>query len=120
MSQDWLLTSDVVSGIVAGVFNSVSGLDKKMYQPVIENIVLSIVARMGESKLQNDMLKTASVRGAIIIFVSSLIIHKGLYSHSNAKSLQHALQSIGSDAISDEFVSGFLKSDTVLIPRGKA
>ena len=124
MTDDWLLLSDVISGAIAAVFASVSGLDKKMWMPFAENTALSVLGRMGQKQLdwtkdgKAGPLKTADVRSDIIVFVSSLLIHKVGMNHGTQKSIQHALLSVSSDALSDEITFG-LFGEKVLIEKKK-
>ena len=52
-TTDYLVSSDLASGVVAAVLEKVSGhvSTQNLWRPLVENTVLSVVGRMGESYL---------------------------------------------------------------------
>jgi hypothetical protein len=123
---DYLLASDIGSGVVAALFSGALGETKKMYMPFVTNVVLSVLGRMGESKLEfkddagkDTYFKTASIRSAAIIAAVTAAIHKLYYSHSTGKTASGVMLNVSSDALADEIVKGLMKTDTVLISANK-
>jgi uncharacterized protein YccT (UPF0319 family) len=123
---DYLLASDIASGVVAAVFSSAMG-EKKMWMPFVMNTVLSVLGRMGESKLEFkddkgnvQYLKTSAIRSATIIAAVSVAVHKLYYNHSTTKTAVGTMMNVSSDALADEVISGILGTDTVLIAANKS
>ena len=129
-TTDYLVASDVSSGIVAAILERLSGhvSNEKMWKPFVENTVLSIVGRMGESYLSGSMfskkgtegkpdqpyIRTAQGRSGIIIYISDMILQ---YIMKNKNKYGHSLLAVASDSLGNEIVGALLEKDSVLIAK---
>ena len=89
-TTDYLIASDVASGVTAVVLEKVSGhiSNANLWKPLLENTVLSILGRMGQSYLAGKTfstagtdgkegtpyIRTAQGRSSLIIYISDMII----------------------------------------------
>jgi hypothetical protein len=129
-TQDYLVSSDVASGITAAVLEKVNGHvpNEKIWRPFVENTVLSIVGRMGQSYLAGSTvskasadgkpdqpyIRTAQGRSSLIIYISDMIIQ---YVMKNKNKYSHSLLAVASDSLGNEITSALMTSDTVLIAK---
>ena len=131
-TTDYLIASDIASGVVALVMeklqNNVSNAN--LWKPFVENTVLSVVGRMGESYLskswasskdstgkETPYIRTAQGRSSLIIYISDMIIQ---YVMKNKNKYSHSLLAVASDSLGTEIISAIMSSDTVLIAAKKA
>ena len=129
-TTDYLVSSDLASGIVAMVLERVTNhvSNEKMWRPFVENTVLSIVGRMGQSYLTGSTfskagtdgkpdqpyIRTAQGRSSLIIYISDMIIQ---YVMKNKNKYSHSLLAVASDSLGNEITSALMTSDTVLIAK---
>jgi hypothetical protein len=129
-TQDYLVSSDVASGITAAVLEKVNGhvSNEKIWRPFVENTVLSILGRMGQSYLSGKTfssagteakpgtpyIRTAQGRSSLIIYISDMIIQ---YVMKNKNKYSHSLLAVASDTLGNEIVGALMTTDTVLIAK---
>ena len=129
-TQDYLVSSDVASGITAAVLEKVNGhvSNEKIWRPFVENTVLSILGRMGQSYLagktfsqagtdgkpDQPYIRTAQGRSSLIIYISDMIIQ---YVMKNKNKYSHSLLAVASDTLGNEIVGALMTTDTVLIAK---
>ena len=131
-TTDYLVASDIASGITAAVLEKVSGhvSTQNLWRPLVENTVLSVVGRMGESYLskswastkdstgkETPYIRTAQGRSSLIIYISDMIIQ---YVMKNKNKYSHSLLAVASDSLGNEITSALMATDTVLIAGKKA
>ena len=128
-TTDYLVASDVSYGIVAAILERLSGhvSNEKMWKPFVENTVLSVIGRMGESYLSGSMfskktegkpdqpyIRTAQGRSGLIIYISDMILQ---YIMKNKNKYGHSLLAVASDSLGNEIVGALLEKDSVLIAK---
>ena len=132
-TTDYLVASDVASGVTAVVLEKVSGhiSNANLWKPLVENTVLSILGRMGQSYLAGKTfssagtdgkegtpyIRTAQGRSSLIIYISDMIIQ---YVMKNKNKYSHSLLAVASDSLGNEITSALMDTDTVLIAAKKA
>ena len=132
-TTDYLVASDVASGVTAVVLEKVSGhiSNANLWKPLVENTVLSILGRMGQSYLagktfssagtdgkpDQPYIRTAQGRSSLIIYISDMIIQ---YVMKNKNKYSHSLLAVASDSLGNEITSALMDTDTVLIAAKKA
>ena len=132
-TTDYLVASDVASGVTAVVLEKVSGhiSNANLWKPLVENTVLSILGRMGQSYLAGKTfssagtdgkegtpyIRTAQGRSSLIIYISDMIIQ---YVMKNKNKYSHSLLAVASDSLGSEIISSLMDTDTVLIAAKKA
>ena len=126
-TADYLVSSDVASGVVALVMerlqNNVSNAN--MWKPFVENTVLSVVGRFGQSYLstswasskdstgkETPYIRTAAGHSGIIIYISDMVLQ---YVMKNKNKYSHCLLAVASDSLGNEITSALMATDTVLI-----
>ena len=129
-TTDYLIASDVASGVTAVVLEKVSGhiSNANLWKPLVENTVLSILGRMGQSYLAGKTfssagtdgkegtpyIRTAQGRSSLIIYISDMIIQ---YVMKNKNKYSHSLLAVASDSLGNEITSALMDTDTVLISK---
>ena len=132
-TTDYLVASDVASGVTAVVLEKVSGhiSNANLWKPLVENTVLSILGRMGQSYLAGKnfssagtdgkegtpYIRTEQGRSSLIIYISDMIIQ---YVMKNKNKYSHSLLAVASDSLGSEIISSLMDTDTVLIAAKKA
>ena len=129
-TADYLVASDIASGVTAAVLEKVSGhiSNANLWKPLVENTVLSILGRMGQSYLAGKTfssagidgkegtpyIRTAQGRSSLIIYISDMIIQ---YIMKNKNKYSHSLLAVASDSLGSEITSALMATDTVLISK---
>jgi hypothetical protein len=128
-TTDYLVSSDIASGVVALVMerlqNNVSNAN--MWRPFVENTVLSVVGRFGQSYLsqswasskdkdgkETPYVRTAAGRSGIIIYISDMVLQ---YVMKSKNKYSHSITAVAADALGNEIISATMATDTVLIAK---
>ena len=131
-TTDYLVASDIASGVVALVMeklqNNVSNAN--LWKPFVENTVLSVVGRFGESYLskswasskdstgkETPYIRTAAGRSGIIIYLSDMVIQ---YVMKSKNKYSHSITAVAADSLGNEITSALMATDTVLIAAKKS
>ena len=121
-TQDYLLYSDVASGVVSLVLTKLQGQvsNTNMWKPFVESTAYSILGRMMEKKLaytksdtdKTPYIRTAEGRSSIVIFIASM-----LYSYimkNNKGKWLHSLNAVSSDILGSQLTGALFSSDSVI------
>ena len=125
-TTSYLVTSDIFSGIVAAVMQKLSCKvsNAKVWKPFVENVVFSIMGRMGETYLSGAWFSRATVgasagtpyvrtdegRSAIVIAISSMMYS---YIMKNSNPYEHVALSVSSDVLGSSIVQAMFAKDGV-------
>ena len=130
-TTDYLVSSDIASGVVALVMerlqNNVSNAN--MWRPFVENTALSVLGRFGQSYLsqswasskdstgkETPYIRTAAGRSGIIIYISDMVLQ---YVMKSKNKYSHSITAVAADALGNEITSALMATDTVLIAAKK-
>ncbi len=128
-TTSYLTSSDIASGVVAATMQKLCGKvsNAKLWKPFVENVVLSIMGRMGETYLSGAWFSRAPVsmadpgtpyvrtgegRSAIIIAISSMMY---TYIMKSSNRYEHVALSVSSDVLGSAIVKALFAKDAVLL-----
>ena len=124
-TTDYLLYSDIASGVVALVFSKLQGNNSNsLWKPFIESVTYSILGRMAEKKLdytktdKSSYIRTAEGRSSIVVFIASMI-----YSYimkNNKNKWMHSSTAVSSDVLGNEITGAIFAKDSVIYSAGKS
>lgn len=107
----YLVASDILSGVIAASASALQGKKKELYMPFIENVVYSIVGRMGASKITTSYILTTTGKSSLIVLVASGV---SAYLLKAPNKMEKVFTSIASDALADGVVSALFGADRVI------
>ena len=125
-TSSYLVSSDIASGVVAAVMQKLSCKvsNAKLWRPFVENVVLSIMGRMGETYLSGAWFSRAAVgntagtpyiktdegRSSIIIAISSMMY---TYIMKSSNPYEHVALSVSSDVLGSSIVQALFAKDGI-------
>jgi hypothetical protein len=120
--EPYLVTSDIISGVIALISDQVDSPGKMKYDmkaliPFVSNVVFSVTARMFQNSWNKDntgYINSAQGRGALIVAVSAAVASFMLAKNHKAT---FTLNAVGADVLADSIVGSLFATDTILFGR---
>lgn len=126
-TQDWLVASDIASGVILVIGNHLQGKSRSsnMIQ-FVESVVYSVMGRFAEGKMTQtkgafaswkfpEYVATSQGRSSLIIAISALI---SAFLMKIPNKTAHVFSAVSADTLGDSIVQSLFEKDYVIFAAG--